>query len=97
MNIPVFWGTAWGMWMLSENKQRYIVWMQLLNGSIILISEFIMIPKIGVTGAAYSMLAGCYVAYIFMLFSYKPKESIPLFLKALNPKSIWEVFKYSKK
>ncbi len=96
VNIPVFWGTAWGMWMLTENKQKYVVWMQLLNGTIILVSEFILIPAIGINGAAYSMILGSYSAFVFMVLAYKPKQGFQLFINALNPKNIWEVFKYSK-
>ncbi len=94
--IPVFYGTAWGMWMLSENKQKYVVWMQLINGVIILSSEFILIPRLGISGAAYSMLFGSYTVFIFMILAYKPKEGFLLFKRALNPRSILEVLKYSK-
>lgn len=96
VGIPVFWGTAWGMWMLAENKQKYVVWMQLLNAVIILTSEFILIPMKGISGAAYSMLIGSYSVFIFMVLAYKPKQGFQLFVNALNPKNIWEVFKYSK-
>ncbi|MBC7383096.1 MAG: flippase [Bacteroidia bacterium] len=96
VNIPVFWGTAWGMWMLAENKQKYVVWMQILNGIIILVSEFILIPLKGINGAAYAMILGSYTAFIFMVFAYKPKQGLQIFISALNPKNIIEVFKYSK-
>ncbi len=96
VGIPVFWGTAWGMWMLAENKQKYVVFLQLINGVIVLTLEFFLIQKMGITGAAYAMLIGSYCAFTFMVLSYKPRLGLQIFLTALNPKSILEVMKYSK-
>ncbi|MCF8252990.1 MAG: flippase [Bacteroidia bacterium] len=96
VSLPVFWGTAWGMWMLAIHQQKYVLWMQILNAVLILSCEFILIPRVGITGAAYALVIGSYSALIFMVISYKPKEGLLLFIKALNPKNILEVIRYSK-
>lgn len=96
VSLPVFWGTAWGMWMLAIQKQKYVLWMQILNAILIIGSEFILIPRLGINGAAYSLVLGSYVAFIFMVMAYKPKEGLLLFWHALHPKNILEVIRYSK-
>jgi O-antigen/teichoic acid export membrane protein len=96
VSLPVFWGTAWGMWMLAIQKQKYVVWMQVLNAILILSFEFILIPKLGISGAAYSLVIGSYIALLFMVMAYQPKEGLQLFWRALNPKNILAVIRYSK-
>ena len=96
VSLPVFWGTAWGMWMLAIQKQKYVVWMQIINAVLILSCEFILIPKLGISGAAYSLVIGSYIALVFMIIAYKPKEGLKIFWQALNPKNIIEVIRYSK-
>lgn len=96
VSLPVFWGTAWGMWMLAIQQQKYVVWMQILNACLILSFEFLLIPKLGISGAAYSLVIGSYIALIFMVLAYKPKQGLLLFWNALHPKNIIEVIRYSK-
>jgi Na+-driven multidrug efflux pump len=70
--------------------------MQILNACLILSFEFLLIPKLGISGAAYSLVIGSYIALIFMVLAYKPKEGLLLFWNALHPKNIIEVIRYSK-
>lgn len=97
LSIPVFWGTAWGMWMLAENKQKYVVGMQIIMGITILGADWFLIPKFGIKGAAIALLAGYYLAQVYMLIAWKPKENVSIFLRALNPINLLEVVKYSRK
>lgn len=96
VSLPVYWGTAWGMWMLAQQKQKYVVWMQLLNALFILGFEFVLIPKLGINGAAYSLVIGSYIALLFMIVAYKPAEGLRVFWNALNPKNLLEVIRYWK-
>ncbi|MDP3929530.1 MAG: flippase [Bacteroidota bacterium] len=96
VSLPVFWGTAWGMWMLAIQKQKYVVWLQINNALFILTLEYFLIPKLGINGAAYSLVIGSYISLSFMIIAYKPKEGLLLFWQALNPKNILEVIRYSK-
>lgn len=95
-SIPVFWGTAWAMWMLAEQRQKYVVAMQVLIALTVLILDYLLIPKIGISGAATAIVIGLFVAQIYMVLGYKPKENLPIFLKAINPKNLLEIIKYTK-
>jgi O-antigen/teichoic acid export membrane protein len=97
LSLPIFWGTAWGMWMLAMHEQKYLFYLQLINATFTLVSEYLLIPRMGITGAAYALLIGSYFTMFFILIIYKPREGFPIFLKALNPRNILEVILYSKK
>jgi O-antigen/teichoic acid export membrane protein len=94
--LPVFWGTAWGMWMLAEQKQKYVVGMQVLNAIIILGSELVLIPRLGILGAAWAVIVGSYIALLYMVLSYKPLATLRMFYNALNPKNLIAIFHYSR-
>lgn len=96
VSIPVFWGTAWGMWMLAIQQQKYVVWMQVINAILILSCEFFLIPKMGIRGAAFALVIGSYIAFVFMILAYQPKNGLRIFWNALNPRNILAVIQYSK-
>ena len=96
-SIPVFWGTAWAMWMLAEQKQKYVVTMQIMIALTVLLLDFYLIPKLGISGAAISLIIGLYVAFGYMILGYNPKENILIFKKALNPKNLLDILNYSRK
>jgi O-antigen/teichoic acid export membrane protein len=94
--IPIFYGTAWGMWMVAENKQKYLIFFQLLSMVIAILLNIKLIPVFGAIGAAYSILITYLISTINCLTFYKPKQSWALFLKALNPLNIIDIVKYLK-
>ncbi len=94
--LPIFWGTAWGIWMMTIQQQKYILWMQLLSAVIILGCEFLFIPRLGIQGAALSAVSGAYVSFIFMILAYQPLKGLKVFIQAANPKNLLEVVKYWK-
>ncbi len=96
-SIPVFWGTAWAMWMLAEQKQKYVVAMQILIALTVLILDILVIPIYGISGAALALVAGLYLALIYMVLGYNYKENFAIFLKALNPKNLIDIMNYSLK
>jgi O-antigen/teichoic acid export membrane protein len=96
ITIPVFFGTAWGSWLLALNKQKLITIYQVLVLIFILALEMYMIPKYGIKGAAYSVVFSYILSLLAIIFVYKPKESAVLFISALNPKNLLDVFKYWK-
>ncbi len=96
ITIPVFFGTAWGSWLLALNKQKLITIYQVFMLIFILALEMYMIPKYGIKGAAYSVVLSYLLSLFAIIFIYKPKESAMLFISALNPKNLFEVFKYWK-
>jgi len=94
--IPVFYGTAWGTWMLAQNKQRIVIYFQVWNLLVYLFSSFYLIPKFQLNGMAYAVVFTYFTGMIFTLFLYKPKESFGIFLSAMHPKQLLEVFKYGQ-
>lgn len=96
ITIPVFFGTAWGSWLLALNKQKLITIYQVLVLIFILALEMYMIPKYGIKGAAYSVVFSYLLSLLAIIFVYKPKESAMLFISALNPKNLFDVYKYWK-
>lgn len=94
--IPIFYGTAFGMWMVAENKQKYLIFFQLLSIIVALVLNFKLIPIYGAIGAAYSILITYIISIICCLTFYKPKWSWTMFLKALNPFNIIDIIKYLK-
>lgn len=96
ITIPVFFGTAWGSWLLALNKQKLITIYQVLLLIIVLVLETYMIPIYGIRGAAYSIVLCQMLSIFIIIFVYKPKESAMLFISALNPKNLIDVFKYWK-
>lgn len=96
ITIPIFLGTAWGFWLLALNKQKLITIYQFLLLIIVLVLETYMIPIHGIKGAAYSIVFSQMISIFIIIFVYKPKESAMLFISALNPKNLFDVFKYWK-
>lgn len=96
-SFPVYWGTAWGMWMVAQHRQKYILWMQLLSAAVIISLELLLIPRMGIYGAAWALVSGSWVAMVFMLVSYRPAENLKVFVQALNPVNLLEVFRYWRK
>ena len=87
-------GTVRSIWMLAENKQRYL-WIINLSGAVInVILNFILIPILGAVGAAITSLVtqifiDVIIGYIIRPISYNNK----LLLKGLNPLLLIEIIK----
>jgi O-antigen/teichoic acid export membrane protein len=94
--IPVFYGTAWGTWMLAQNKQRIVIYFQVWNLFVYLLTSFYFIPKFQLNGMAYAVVLTYFTGMFFTLFLFQPAQSFRIFLKALHPKQLIEVFKYGK-
>lgn len=95
-SIPVYFGTAWGMWMLAQHRQKAIIFFQLFNLVAYLVTSFYFIPKFQVLGMAYAVLVTYYLGLIATLVFYRPAESIRVFFNALNPAHLLDVLQYSK-
>ncbi len=92
--IPVFYTTAWGVWMVAENKQRYMIFFQVMLLLIAITLNMILMPVFGAKGAAYALIITQFSSIIISLTIYNPLASWLLFLEALNPKNIFDVFRY---
>jgi O-antigen/teichoic acid export membrane protein len=96
ITIPVFFGTAWGMWMIVENKQQHIIYLNIISSLICYFLNITLIPKLGIKGAAYAIVITSYLGLLAVLISYKPKYTISLFYNAINPKNLVDIYKYYK-
>jgi len=80
-------GTARGIWILAENKNKYVKYYIAIGAIVNLVLNFLMIPIFGIEGAAAATLitqiTTCLVA--------------PLFFKAtrVHTKIVWEAFCFS--
>lgn len=92
--VPIFYGTAWGMWMLAQNKQKIIIIFQLVNFVIYLFASFHFIPKMGINGAALAIITTYFGSIVCITLFYKPKQSLTILSNALNPLNIIDVIKY---
>jgi O-antigen/teichoic acid export membrane protein len=72
--VFVFLGVASGKWLLVENLQRYTMINTTIGAIINIIINFILIPKIGVNGAAWATLISYFAAaYLFLFFPKKTR------------------------
>ena len=87
-------GSARGIWMLAEKKQKYL-WIINLSGALLnVVGNFILIPTLGAVGAAIASIATQFLANVVMCAIIKPiRPSFYLILRALNPKLPFEILK----
>lgn len=87
-------GVARNVWILAERKQKYL-WIINLSGALgnILIN-YILIPIIGVSGAAVASLLTQFFANVVISYIISDtRRSVILMFRALNPKIIYKLFK----
>ncbi|MEI6594768.1 MAG: flippase, partial [Bacteroidota bacterium] len=94
--IPIFFSTAWGIWMLAENKQKLIIFLQVISLVACFFLNINLIPKFGINGAAVAVVGTYYIGLVSVLLAYKPAYSLKLFINAFNPKNLFDVYEYYK-
>ena len=94
--IPTFYGTALGLWFLAENKQRVIILYQAVNILAYTVMSFILIPRFGIYGAAYTIVFTYYLGLIVTTATYKPRESLKIMFDAFNPMNLLDIVRYWK-
>jgi len=94
--IPTFYGTALGLWFLAENKQRVIILYQIVNIIAYTVMSFVLIPRFGIYGAAYTIVITYYLGLIVTTATYKPRESLKIMFDAFNPLNLLDIVKYWK-
>ena len=77
---------ARGIWMISENLQIYRLYNNLIVVNINIITNIILIPKIGITGAAIATLLTQALGAWVVSFLWKPlRASTWAMIKSVNP------------
>lgn len=87
-------GSVRNIWMLAEEKQKYL-WIINLSGAVLnVVGNFILIPILGASGAAVSSVATQLFTNVIIGFIIKPiRNNNYLMIKGLNPKILLEIFK----
>lgn len=85
-------GSARNVWILAEEKQKYL-WVINLSGALLnIVGNFLLIPLLGARGAAIASVATQFFTNFILCFIMKPiKSSAVLLLKSLNPKVLLEI------
>jgi len=98
MTIFSYLGTARSIWILAENKQKYL-WILNLVGAVLNVGlNFVLIPVLGALGAAITTVATQFFANVILGFIMKPiRRNNKLLLRGLNPKYVKNIFAAFKK
>ena len=82
-----FMGSVRNVWILAEQKQKYL-WIINLSGAVMnIVLNYFMIPAWGAAGAALASFITQLFANFILGFIMKPiRESNILFIKGINPK-----------
>lgn len=87
-----FMGSVRNIWMLAEEKQRYL-WIINLSGAVLNVAgNLALIPVMGASGAALSSVATQFFANFVLCLIVKPiRPTVRLIWKAMNPGIILEM------
>ena len=58
--------------------------------------SFVLIPRFGIYGAAYTIVITYYLGLIVTTATYKPRESLKIMFDAFNPLNLLDIVKYWK-
>ncbi len=81
--VFVFFGCAKGKWILTENIQKISLYCTGVGAAVNILINFILIPSMGVVGAAIAtLIAQAVSALIVPLFFVKDRASVKMFFKS---------------
>lgn len=84
-SIFVFFGCAWNSWMLTEGYQKTILKLNILSLLSNVVLNFILIPKYGVTGAAFATAISYSLGHTFFAMLFKnQKIAVVMLLRSFN-------------
>ncbi len=82
-------GSVRNIWILAENKQKYLWIINLSGASVNVVLNYILIPVAGAVGAAVASLITQVFTNVFIGFIIKPiRPNNKLIIEACNPKGI---------
>lgn len=64
-NIPVFLGVTQGLWIINEKKSHIALIKTVIGGLSSVALNFVLIPKVGLTGAAISAVISYFISAVF--------------------------------
>ena len=87
-------GAVRNIWLLAEEKQRFLLWINLIGAISNIILNYFLIICLGINGAALASLITQFITNVVIGFVFKPiRRNNKLLLSALNPKITVELFK----
>lgn len=87
-----YFGGAKDVWVLSEGKQKYLIYTYMAGAITNVLLNFYLIPIYGASGAAFASLVTQILVNIIMPYFIKPlRYNNRLLLKALNPSVLWNL------
>lgn len=91
-------GSVRNIWMLAEEKQKYLWIINLCGALLNVMGNFVLIRLLGVAGAAIASVITQFVTNFVLCILVKPiRPTFALICKALNPKFLIETLKNIKK
>jgi len=79
-------GVASGKWYVVENLQRYSFYRTLAGAVVNVFLNFLLIPRMGITGAAVATIVSYFAAaYLSMAFSKHSRKNFWIATKSFNP------------
>lgn len=90
-------GMVRNIWMLAEEKQRYL-WIINMSGALLnVVGNLIMIPYIGAVGAAIASVLTQFFTNFLLCFVIAPiRPTALMIMRALNPKQLLDLLKHKK-
>ncbi len=87
-------GSVRNVWVLAENKQKYLWVLNLTGGITNVILNAVLIPVMGINGAAVATLVTQFLTNVVMTAAMSPfRESIKYMLQGIHPQTVWTFFR----
>ncbi len=84
-----YYGSVRNVWILAEEKQKYLLFINLSGAIANVGANFILIPRLGATGAAIASLITQFFANVVLGFIMKPiRRNNALMIKGLDPRPL---------
>jgi len=89
-----YYGGAKDVWVLAKEKQKYLVYINLFGAIANVVLNALLIPAIGIIGAAMASLITQIFSNVVMMIIIKPlRRNNRILLNAINPKTLVETIK----
>lgn len=90
-------GSVRNIWILAENKQKYLWIINLSGASLNVILNYILIPVWGICGASFASLVTQFFTNVIVGYILKPiRKNNDIMLKALDIKNVFNIIKSLK-
>ncbi len=87
-------GSVRNIWILAENKQKYLWIINLCGAAANVVMNAMMIPLLGINGAAIASLVTQFFTNVITGYIFSPiRENNRLMVHGLNPNNLKEIFK----